>query len=87
MRQFYTDLLVQNGARNHLVIQQEPKTQLSNELQSKQRVALCRLHLLEELMELQEVQASALMHKVSQGNHSVPSKRPTLINGFSVFVH
>lgn len=73
LRQIYTDLLAQNGAQNPTVIQQEPKTQLSNELQSKQQVALCHLHLLVELMELQEVQASALMHKVSQGSHSVPS--------------
>lgn len=55
-------------------------------MRSEQQVALCRLHLLEELMELQEVQASALVCQVSRGSHSVPSKRfPALIKGFSVF--
>lgn len=87
LRQIYADLLAQDGARRPRVNQQELKTQPGNELQSKQRVALCRLHLLEEVMELQEVQASALMHKVSRGHRSVPSQHPTLISGFSVFVH
>lgn len=77
LKQIYTDLLEQNGARKPLDLQQEPGAQRSNELQSRQRVALCRLHLLEELMELQEVQASALMHNVSQGTQSVLWKRLT----------
>lgn len=87
LRQIHADLLAQNAAREPPVHQRGPKTQPSNELRSKQQVALCSLHLLEELMELQEVQASALMHKVSQGSHSVSSTRPTLMHGCSAFVH
>lgn len=84
IRRIYTDLLAQSGARNLRVIQQEPKTQFSNELQSNQHVALCRLHLLEELMELQEGQASALMHKVRQPQCSAKTSHT---NNFSVVVH
>lgn len=57
LRRIYTDMLAQN--------QMDTGTRLRNGL------ALSRLHILEELLELQEVQAAALMHAVSRGTQRV----------------
>lgn len=76
LREIYADLLAQKDGGP------------SSWPRPERQVALCSLQLLEELMELQEVQASALMHKVSQGSRSVSSAAlpKTAMHGCSVFV-
>lgn len=73
LRQIHTNLVTQTSAQNPSINQHNPKVEASHELWSQHQLELCYLVLLEELIELQEIQASqiltALVHKVSQGSH------------------
>lgn len=73
LRQIHTNLVTQTRAQTPSINQHNPKMEASHGLWSQHQLELCYLVLLEELIELQEVQASriltALIHKVSQGSH------------------
>lgn len=73
LRQIHADLVTQTRAQTPSVNQHNPKMEASRGLWSQHQLELCYLVLLEELIELQEVQASriltVLIHKVNQGSH------------------
>lgn len=73
LRQIHANLVTQTRAQTPSINQHNPKMEASHRLWPQHQLELCYLVLLEELIELQEVQASliltVLMHKVNRGSH------------------